>query len=334
MDPISQGIIGSSFAQSFVRDKKILGLIGLIGFISGIAPDIDIFIRSESDPLLFLEFHRQFTHSLIFIPFGGAICASFFYCFSKIRERISFKKVWFFSTVGYGTHGLLDACTSYGTLLFWPFSYERISWNNISIIDPLFTIPIIILVIFSIYLKKISLSRYAVCWAILYLLLGLVLNQKALNVGQELAKQRGHEISRINVKPTFANLFLWKIIYETENRFYTDGVSLLLTKKIFQGNSIAKLNLSKDFEWLDADSQQAKDIERFAWFSQNYLAVSPDNRNLIIDIRYSILPNQISGLWGIELDKEANTLQHVKFVSNRKKSESSLKELFEMVIND
>ena len=47
---------------------KTLGIIG-IGFLSGLAPDLDIFIRSESDPLLFLEFHRQFTHSLIFIPF-------------------------------------------------------------------------------------------------------------------------------------------------------------------------------------------------------------------------------------------------------------------------
>ena len=93
MDPISQGIVGSSFSQSCAHNKNSLMLISVIGFLSGVAPDIDIFIRAEQDPLLFLEFHRQFTHSLIFIPIGGIICASFFYCFSRIRTNISFKEV-------------------------------------------------------------------------------------------------------------------------------------------------------------------------------------------------------------------------------------------------
>ena len=48
---------------------------------------------------------------------------------------------------GYATHGLLDACTSYGTVLFWPFSNERLTWNNISIVDPLLTIPALILLL-------------------------------------------------------------------------------------------------------------------------------------------------------------------------------------------
>ena len=60
----------------------------------------------------------------------------------------------FLKTLGYSTHGLLDACTSYGTQLFWPFSNERISWNNISIVDPLFTIPVLILVVIAIRTKK------------------------------------------------------------------------------------------------------------------------------------------------------------------------------------
>ena len=61
MDPVSQGILGASFSQSAVQNKKLLGLVGFIGFMSGMAPDLDILIRSQEDPLLFLEFHRQFT---------------------------------------------------------------------------------------------------------------------------------------------------------------------------------------------------------------------------------------------------------------------------------
>ena len=79
MDPLSQGIIGSTASQAFKKNKHSLLIVAIIGFLSGMAPDLDIFIRSSEDPLLFLEFHRQFTHSLIFIPVGGLICASFLY---------------------------------------------------------------------------------------------------------------------------------------------------------------------------------------------------------------------------------------------------------------
>jgi len=69
MDPLSQGTIGASFSQSL--SSKNLLTIGIIGFLAGMSPDLDVLIKSDQDPLLFLEFHRQFTHSLFFIPIGG-----------------------------------------------------------------------------------------------------------------------------------------------------------------------------------------------------------------------------------------------------------------------
>ena len=92
------------------------------------------------------------THSLIFIPIGSLICALVFYYLFARRWQISFKLTYLFCLLGYATHGLLDACTSYGTQLLWPFSTERISWNTISIVDPLFTLPLFVLVIIG--LKK------------------------------------------------------------------------------------------------------------------------------------------------------------------------------------
>jgi inner membrane protein len=80
MDPLSQGVFGASITQSFSNKKNIF-YVFVIGFFSGILPDIDVFFRSNNDPLLFLEFHRQFTHSLIFIPIGSLIFTIFFYNF-------------------------------------------------------------------------------------------------------------------------------------------------------------------------------------------------------------------------------------------------------------
>ena len=333
MDPLSQGVIGASLAQSTVKNKGYLVSAGILGFLSGMAPDLDIFIRSEQDPLLFLEYHRQFTHSLVFIPIGGLICASILFFILRLKKKLPFKEAWIFSTLGYGTHGLLDACTSYGTLLLWPFSYNRISWNNISIIDPLFTLPILILILISVFLKKTLLARMALIWGLLYLALGVVQHNKAKNITKELAEERGHTIERLQIKPTIGNIFLWKSIYESSGYFYTDGISMYPNPKIYIGEKIKKFNMDDDFLWLNKESQQAKDIKRFEWFSGGYIAVSKTNPNQIFDIRYSMLPNEINGLWGIELNKNASKDEHISYVTNRNLSRSKLKDLWGLLRN-
>jgi len=227
MDPLTQGTIGAALPQAF--GKKNLGIIAILGFLSGLAPDLDIFIRSSTDPLLSLEYHRQFTHSLLFIPFGGLLCASFLYLLFKKISPFTFKQTWLYCTLGYGTHGLIDACTSYGTLLFWPFSDMRIAWNNISIIDPLFTLPTLILIVIAAIKRKNLYTKIAIGWVIFYLILGSYLHNSALNIGKHIAGERGQIISRIKVKPSFGNLILWKIIYETENQFHVDA-----TEKVFK----------------------------------------------------------------------------------------------------
>ena len=332
MDPLTQGVIGAALPQS-IGNKKSLGIIGILGFLSGLAPDLDVFIRSESDPILFLEFHRQFTHSLIFIPFGGLICALVLHFFISKRFKIRFKDTWIYSTLGYATHGLLDACTSYGTLLFWPFSQTRIAWNNISIIDPLFTLPLLILIVIAGLKQKRIFAVIAILWAVFYLSLGVYQKNEAIKVSKTIAKSRGHDASRINVKPSIGNILLWKSIYETQDKFYIDAVRLGWSPKIFNGESIDKINIQSAFPWLMLKSQQAKDIKRFKWFSNGYIAINPKNKNQIIDIRYSELPNEIGGLWGIEISKEKGNNNHVEYITNRTMSKTRFKIFKEMLFD-
>ena len=331
MDPLTQGTIGAVLPQAL--SKKNLGIVALLGFLSGMAPDLDILIRSNTDPLLSLEYHRQFTHSIIFIPFGGLICALFLFVVFKKISPFNFKKTWLYCTLGYGTHGLIDACTSYGTLLFWPFSDIRIAWNNISIIDPLFTIPLILLIALATIKKKNVYSKIALGWAVTYLMIGMYLHNVAINVGKEIAEQRGHTITRIKAKPSFGNLILWKTIYETDNQFYVDATNLLFNK-IIPGESIKKLNQEEDFPWLKEESQQYKDVERFKWFSNDFLAVNPQNKNQIIDIRYSGIPNEIGGLWGVQLNPNKHNQEHVEFVSMRSASIERFKVLRDMILKN
>ncbi len=333
MDPLSQASFGASLSQSFASGNTKTGkssqLIALvIGALAGMAPDLDIFIRSETDPLLFLEFHRQFTHSLIFIPFGALICALVLYPFS--RKKLSFAKIYLFSLLGYATHGLLDACTSYGTQLFWPFSNVRVAWNTVSIIDPLFTLPILLFISIALFKKRPVYARIAFAYAIVFLSLGLVQKDRAETAMYTLAQERGHTIERMHIKPSFGNRHVWKLIYEYDGRYYVDAVRLLLAPEIIKGTSIQKLNVKRDFPWLSEDSQQAKDIERFRWFSDGFLAVSTHNQNLIIDMRYSYIPNRISTMWGVELDRDYPE-EHVEYLMNGRPTEKVVQRFIEMV---
>ena len=212
MDPISQGIVGSTASLSGARSadpSKIVALT-VLGFLAGMAPDLDVFIRSTTDPLLYLEYHRGFTHSLLFIPVGGLICAlALFYLF---RKRLRFFEAYLACTLGYATHGLLDGCTTYGTMLLWPFSDERISWNVISIIDPLFTVPLIAFVVVCCRQKTIRPARYAALYGLTYLLIGQVQHQRAVAFGESLAFSREHEVQHVEAKPSFANVGLCKLI--------------------------------------------------------------------------------------------------------------------------
>ncbi|MDG1953034.1 MAG: metal-dependent hydrolase [Gammaproteobacteria bacterium] len=314
MDPVSQAAIGASFSQSITKNTNIK-IATFLGCVAGMAPDLDVLISSKTDPLLFLEFHRQFTHSLFFIPIGSLIVAAFFYPIFK--RYCSFKAGYLYCFLGYASHGLLDACTTYGTQLFWPLSSSRHAWNNISIIDPFFTFPILIFIALSVYKNSRLLSKMGLIWAIGYLLLGLVQRDRAVSVGQELAASRGHTIERLEAKPGFANLLVWKTIYESEGQFYVDAARVGFKRKVIPGGSIKKLDTSTQLSWLDLQSQQALDVERFKWFSNDYLAVDQLNPYRVIDIRYSAVANEIDPLWAIDLDPDKEFTEHVKWVALR-----------------
>ena len=320
MDPITQGTVGAAFAQSTANKNNILR-IGVIGFLAGLAPDLDVLIRSSNDPILFLEYHRQFSHSLFFIPFGSLVVALII--FPLVKKSMSLKTVYIASFLGYATHGLIDACTSYGTQLFWPFSNERVTWNNISIVDPLFTIPILILVGTAIKTRKRLFSFFAIGWATFYLSLGFVQYERALSAANELAESRGHNAERLTLKPSFGNLILWKSIYQHEQNFYVDAIRTVQSSTVCLGESIKIFNYQQHLPGLDKESQQAEDVERFRWFSQDYLGFD-DEKNLVTDVRYSMLPNQIEPMWGLVIDDQRDINEHAIWWTGRDVDQSQL----------
>ena len=122
MDIITQGLLGATIAQACAKPNEVR-LATLVGFCAPMLADADTLIRSTEDPLLFLEHHRHFTHALAFIPAGALIASLLLWPF--LRNRLGFKRIYIYGLLGYASAGFLDACTSYGTHLLWPFNNPK-----------------------------------------------------------------------------------------------------------------------------------------------------------------------------------------------------------------
>lgn len=301
MDILTQAVLGAAVAQS-VAKKTELRVATFIGLVAGILADADVFIYSSNDPLLTLEYHRHFSHSIFFIPIGALLAAGLLWFF--VKNHLSFKRLYIFSLAGYSLSGFIDACTSYGTYLFWPLLDQRLSFNIISIVDPIFTTLLVVFII-SAWLKwRPQLAQLALVLCTLYLLTGLAQNYRADQWAKEIIQQRQHQAEKVLVKPSFANIFLWRIIYLTEDKIVADAVYLGLTPKLYPGGSIKMLDVDKDLPNLAKESVLYSDINRFKQLSSGYLAMSPVNDNVLGDMRYSMLPNSLNPIWGITINSD------------------------------
>lgn len=307
MDPVTQATLGSALAQT-AADGRRLRAFAVAGAVAGLAPDADILIRSATDPLLYLQFHRQFTHSLIFIPVGAAVCALLLH--PLLRRRLRWRETALACLLGYASHGVLDACTSYGTQLLWPFSDLRVAWNWISVVDPLCSVPLLALTLLGVYQRRRVFAIAGLAWVIFYLGLGALQQERATAMARSLAAERGHEPVRLVVKPGFANLLVWKSLYEADGHFHADGIRAGIDARVCEGDRIEALAPARDLPWLEPGGQQARDLDRFAWYADGWLAVDRETPHYVVDVRYAALPNRIEALWGLVFDPRADAAAH------------------------
>lgn len=316
MDIVTQGIVGAIASQSIAPRQQARQAL-IIGFLAGLPADADILIRSSSDPLLTLEFHRQFTHSLIFVPVGGIVCGFLLWLFFK--PSLTLVEILRLSTVSYLTSGLLDACTSYGTQLLWPFSEARIAWSIISVFDPFFSLTLVILLVLG--WRRIS-PRFAqagLFFALLYFSFGFYQHNLAEKITYKIAHLRGHSISRMVVKPTMGNVLVWRTVYQSSNRFHLSAIRLspFSEPHYRQGDTLTVWSPDDTLDGMTPENLTHSDILRFRRFSDDYVVRHPTLANAMGDARYALLPHSGLPLWGIVWDpKQSN--QHVTFENWRK----------------
>jgi inner membrane protein len=304
MDTITQGVLGAAAAQS-VMSRRLPRGVGLIGAVGGMAADLDIFIYSLNDPTVSWTFHRHFTHSLIFIPLGGLIAALPFLWMKPFKDHK--REVILAAMIGYATHGLLDAFTSYGTQLLWPFSSLRVAWDWAPIVDPVYTIPLWIGVIWTARTRNPAAVRVALLLSSLYICFGGWQHHRAVEMQKDLAAIRGHKIEYSRVMPAPGWMVFWRSLYVSNGRLFADGIETrwFNSTRALEGGSADQAT----FDDLPASAQSNIEARRrfdvFSWFAGGLIApVSSADESEIAygDMRFTAAVESLTPLWGLQFD--------------------------------
>lgn len=329
MDPVTHGLVGATSAQLF-SDKDTFRTASFIGFIAALAPDLDVFLGSESNPLLTLELHRHFTHSFIFIPFGALLVSLVLWLF--VKKRISFKYTYLFSLLGYSTAGLMDYITSYGVYLFWPFLDERFALNIVSVFDPLLSIGLLIAASIALYKKKKVYSYGLVGWLFLYLCFAGIQRSRVEDIATDVLLAENDSNTQLIIKPTIGNQILWSVRFVDDGEICSSGIRarLFSTPLVYEGECAVLVDWNSTYKPFNG-TVMYKDIERFSELSDGLLVRHPNHSNVLGDARYSMLPTTTSPLWGITIDT-TKTDQHVTFNSYRNASPEIRTKFLDMIL--
>jgi len=242
MDSITHTLTGAVVARA-VHDER-LGHWGTIaGMAAGIFPDSD-FVLGLINRQFYLEYHRDFTHSLLLIPFYSLF---FSWLFVKISKRPHFWSFYKICLPVLVSHVILDLLTSYGTMVFSPFFEYRYAWDLVFIIDLFFSGIIILSLIVSVFWRKKApwICRGSLFGLILYILFCWVQHHQAITLAKVFAKNVNEEVIEVASLPQPLSPFRWANYVETRNKVYQGFVDLNRKKEpepTFEGSFLKRLD--------------------------------------------------------------------------------------------
>jgi len=169
------------------------------GFFACAAPDLD-FVVGFAGPVAYLEQHRGVTHSLILLPLWAF---AFSWILAKIlREPRGWRALYGVTAMAIGLHIAGDVITSFGTIVFAPFSDWRAALGTTFIIDLWFSGIIIAgLMVSGLFRTQRLPSVAALALLGAYVGFQYVQKEKALEFGLEHAKTKAMKDAKVSAHP-------------------------------------------------------------------------------------------------------------------------------------
>ena len=288
MDSFTQILLGIATAELCAGDKLQRRTFAY-GAVLGTIPDLDIIVGLFLDPVQGVAIHRGLSHSIVFFALISPLLG---WIISKIESGgISFKSASQLAFWCLFTHVLLDVFTSWGTQVFWPLP-DRIALKTIFVIDPLYTVPLLIALIATWRKKEYTIRRKYVLRGIYisscYLLITCSLKLYATSKFEKALEKESTTYTDLIVKPSAFNCILWNANVATTDAYLIGDYSIfdskpISFKKYKKNNALAEqLEENADFETLKNVSE--------GWF-----IITQNNGSFYFnDLRFGLLNEDVN----------------------------------------
>lgn len=278
MDSLTQATLGAAVGIA-VLGNKIGYKAAILGGIGGTIPDLDVLIIPLFTEIQKISIHRGYSHSILFCILGSF---PFAYVLSRIKwtKDVSCKRLWLFSFLALFTHVLLDAFTTYGTQLFLPFTDWRVGFDSINIVDPIYTVPLLVGVLGSMFLQRKQSKKWKILNTVgliistLYLLFTLANKQYINEVFNEELKGKNIQSTQLLTVPVGVGNMNWYGVAKNNENLYLGKYSLLENNQIdfhsFPINNQLLDNLDKEL------------VNKMKWFAKGFYTVAKENGKIRI----------------------------------------------------
>lgn len=194
MDTVTQMLLGGAVAQLGFR-RRLGRRAVAVGALLGMVPDLDIVVRWVAGPVPYWAHHRGITHSFLFGPVVGP-------AFGWIASRIErwrdpgeplyasparLRSWMWLGVAALITHPLIDLFTSYGTMLLSPLDATRFAVDAMPIIDPVYSLALLLAVLIGLKVGAGTASRIAavaLLFVTLYTFGGWAINERVRAVAR------------------------------------------------------------------------------------------------------------------------------------------------------
>ncbi len=287
MDSITQVALGATVAAACVP-KEHRRKAALIGAGLGTLPDLDVFI-DYGHAVANFTLHRGFSHSLfVLIPFSALLWSVLRRYYEPVRAAPT---PWYWAiTLTLVTHPLLDAHTAYGTQLLWPMMVTPTKWSTLFIIDPLYTLPLLVAFIMVLCLPTSI-------WSKRLMSVGLILSSSylawswtaKLMVDEQVQRSLVDDDSNYSVftTPTPFNTLMWRIVVMRGDT-YLEGYYHFLNP-----GQITYNEHSRNDE-LFRQSSEVSAVKQLEWFADGFNRADVIDEALVItDLRMGFEDNYV-----------------------------------------
>ncbi|MEF8834054.1 MAG: metal-dependent hydrolase, partial [Halofilum sp. (in: g-proteobacteria)] len=211
MDSVTQAALGAAVGGA-VAGRQAGWRAFAIGAGVGTLPDLDGFV-SYGGPIADFTYHRGYTHGLFIQTLAAPLIAWPLVRWRR-RHGETYRRwllaVWLILI----THALLDAVTIYGTQLWLPFSDYPVGLGSVFIIDPLYTLPLLIGIGVAAgdLCRRERWNRAGLVLSTVYLAWAIGAQQVVEQRAAAAIEREGLAVERMRVTPAPLNTLLWRVV--------------------------------------------------------------------------------------------------------------------------